>query len=398
MNAVSFVTVKEKLKLYKKEEEATFIELITLNEYGFELVAQKDLYQIGDKAIYIQPDYNLSDISLFDTFIRPNGEERKSMLGNVNGKPRRIRAKKFNFSKQPNGEPVYSNGILLPMFEVNLYLEETFKNSLNQYSEEQLTEKLCITKYEEEEKSNGGGLKSGISKPFPNGLYKTDENNIHNVWGAIQFPITLSGTEKVDGSSITIGITPNDKEGFICSRNLRKPLTYNKVVGHRTPTFIERIKRYLFRINTDLKIYEEVESDSDFVIYGKTYLELLKGIHETNLVLRGELNGGHLKGSGNKYNPAKNEAPNIKFFGIDIVNESGIAKKLPRAMMKIKANELNLPLVKEVFPPMKFNSRAELIDYCNTYFKDNMIEGIVVRDEYSSFSAKIMNLEYDSKK
>ena len=71
---------------------------------------------------YIQPDYCVSDISLFESFIRPNGDESKSMLGKVEGLPRRIRAKKFTLSKEPNGDPVYSNGILLPYNEVVDYV------------------------------------------------------------------------------------------------------------------------------------------------------------------------------------------------------------------------------------------------------------------------------------
>ena len=42
MNAVQIVTIKEKFPLYKKEELANKVELVTLNENGFELVAQKD--------------------------------------------------------------------------------------------------------------------------------------------------------------------------------------------------------------------------------------------------------------------------------------------------------------------------------------------------------------------
>ena len=123
MSAVQIVTIKNKIPLFKGEEQANAIELIELEEVGYELVANKTLYQIGDKAVLIQPDYNLSDISLFDSFIRPNGDESKSMLGKVGGQARRIRAKKFNLSKVPNGDPVYSNGILLPLSEVITYLQ-----------------------------------------------------------------------------------------------------------------------------------------------------------------------------------------------------------------------------------------------------------------------------------
>ena len=72
--AVSIVTIKNKIPLFKDEEKANRIELIQFEENGFEVVSQKDLYKIGDKAIYIQPDYCVSDISLFDVFIRPNGD------------------------------------------------------------------------------------------------------------------------------------------------------------------------------------------------------------------------------------------------------------------------------------------------------------------------------------
>ena len=44
-----------------------------------------------------------------------------------------------------------------------------------------------------------------------------------------------------------------------------------------------------------------------------------------------------------------------------------------------------------------FKKEEQLIE-CNNYFKDNMIEGIVVRTLDSKFSAKIMNLAYDEKK
>ena len=399
MNPVSIVTIKNKIPLYKGDEQANSIEVIELEEVGFELVANKTLYQIGDKAIYIQPDYCVSDISLFESFIRPNGDESKSMLGKVEGLPRRIRAKKFTLSKEPNGDPVYSNGILLPLIDVILFLKIE-KTGGDLYTIN-LTEKLGITKYEEPEPVSKSGLRSGQTEgKFPEGLYKTDEENINNLWNHIEnkigYPVTLVGTEKVDGSSITIGITPKIPEGFICSRNLRKKLTIKKVVGRREPTFWEIFKSW-FEIKTDLNIYQEMENDDDFVRYGKPYLDLLINSGETNLIFRGELNGGKLKGSGNKNNPASKEQPNIKIFGLDKINEYGEAEKVPYLLFKTECEKAGVPLVKEVFNK-KFNSKEELLNECNNYFKTNMIEGIVVRTVDSKFSAKVMNLEYDSKK
>ena len=404
-SAVSIVTVKNKIPLYKGDEQANSIEVIELEEVGFELVANKTLYQIGDKAIYIQPDYCVSDIPLFESFIRPNGDESKSMLGKVEGLPRRIRAKKFTLSKELNGDPVYSNGILLPYYEVQEYLYHSnnikHKDTYLEDIEEKLTEKLGIIKYEEPEPVSKSGLKSGQTEgKFPEGLYKTDEENINNLWNHIEnkigYPVTLVGTEKVDGSSITIGITPKIPEGFICSRNLRKKLTIKKIVGQRDMTFWETIK-FFFGKNIDTNIYEEVENDDDFVRYGKPYLDLLINSGETNLIFRGELNGGKLKGSGNKNNPASKEQANIKVFGLDRINEYGEAEKIPYLLFKTECEKAGVPLVKEVFNK-EFNSKEELLAECNNYFKTNTIEGIVVRTVDSKFSAKVMNLEYDSKK
>ena len=405
MNPVSIVKIKNKIPLYKGDEQANSIEVIELEEVGFELVANKTLYQIGDRAVYIQPDYCVSDIPLFESFIRPNGDESKSMLGKIEGLPRRIRAKKFTLSKEPNGDPVYSNGILLPLNEVENYLSEEytgkdlFRQIYKDNKEDTLTKYLGITKYEEPDPVSKSGLRSGQTEgKFPEGIYKTDEENINNLWNHIEkkigYPVTLVGTEKVDGSSITIGITPKIPEGFICSRNLRKKLTIKKVTGRRTKKWYEKL---MFWTNPDLNLYTEVENDDDFVKYGKPYLDLLIDSGETNLIFRGELNGGKLKGSGNKNNPASKEQANIKVFGLDKINEYGEAEKIPYLLFKTECEKAGVPLVKEVFNK-EFNSKEELLTECNNYFKENMIEGIVVRTLDSKFSAKVMNLEYDSKK
>ena len=43
---IHVVTIKDKIQLYKGEEPANAIELIILEEFGFTLVSQKDLYQV----------------------------------------------------------------------------------------------------------------------------------------------------------------------------------------------------------------------------------------------------------------------------------------------------------------------------------------------------------------
>lgn len=410
MNPVSIVTIKNKIPLFKGEEEASSIELIELEEVGYELVANKSLYKIGDKAVLIQPDYNLSDISLFESFLRPNGQENKSMLGKVEGLPRRIRAKKFTLSKQSNGDPVYSNGILLPWKEVQAYLDAN-KSSIYKLSlflnDLDLTKELGITKYEEPEIGGfgkGGARVGQIGGKFPEGVYKTDEENINNLWNHVEshigYPVTLIGTEKIDGSSITIGV--KDGKGFICSRNINKKLTINKLTGYRNKTIWESIKMWL-GYKLDLGIYEETCNDDDLVKYGKPYLDVMLKYPMENWILRGELSGGSLKGSGNKNNPASKDKVNIKFFGLDIYHNNLSVRVSDEKFREVlfflseTPERLSFEKVKTVFM-QPFVSKEHLLTVSDKYFKENMIEGIVVRTLDSSFSAKVMNLEYDSKK
>ena len=70
---------------------------------------------------------------------------------------------------------------------------------------------------------------------------------------------------------------------------------------------------------------------------------------------------------------------------------------MPYRQFKLEAEHLGFTTVKEVFVK-EFNSKEEILQECNQYFKENMIEGIVVRTLDSKFSAKIMNLHYDSMK
>ena len=397
MNPVSIVTIKSKIPLYKGDDAAASIELIELEEVGFELVANKSLYKVGDSAIYIQPDYCLSDIEIFESFLRPGGQENKSMLGKVTNLPRRMRAKKFTLSKEPNGDPVYSNGILLPYDDVCNYLTKINKEKTVYLHSLDLTNLLGITKYDEPEPGSQGIKNGQTAGTFPKGLYKTDEDNINNNWNRIEkelgYPITLVGSEKIDGSSITIGVTPQKPNGFICSRNLEKRLVEIKVTGRRKKTLLETI---MFWDEPNLNIYSEIPSTDDFVKAGLPYLQKIKKTGYSNTILRGELNGGKAKGSGNKNNPANKEPMNIKFFGTDYMKD-GIAVKDSYDEFVLTMDLLKFPKVKTVFKK-EFNSRQEIEKECNDYFKENKIEGIVIRSEDSKFSVKFMNLEYDSKK
>jgi hypothetical protein len=215
------------------------------------------------------------------------------------------------------------------------------------------------------------------------------------LWKYINYPTDLVGSLKVDGSSITIWY--KNGEYGIASRNLSKPLTIKKIVGRRELNLFDKVLMF-FGKKIDLNITEEVESDSDFVKAGKPYLDKLVNYckeNNLNIALRGELNGGQAKGSGNKNNPASKEALNIKFFGADWYDFN--TSKMSYLHFKELMEKLDFPRCKEIFN-QTFNSKEELVNVCETYFEKNMVEGIVVRNMDSTTSFKYMNKEYDSKK
>lgn len=373
---IHIVTIKEKIQLYKGEEPANAIELLTLEEFGFELISAKDRFQVGDKAILIEPDYNLPDNNpLFSDWVAPNGDPKKSKLGSHN----RIRAVKFNLHRG-DGMPVYSNGILLTYNEVFKYIPNS--THFNQ---------LGIYKYEAPERNNGSTGKAGASREFPQGLYKTDEVNFNKVnW---TFPMQLIGTQKLDGSSISILV--KDGIGKICSRNLEKPLTYQKQIG-----FDKSWKSWFWSLfGYSRAIYQEVESESEFVRVGKPYLDkLVKYCTERKLsvALRGELVGqGASNGSGNKNNPHTKVDPTIYFYGADWFFSN--AERMPHEdyINLVVALGFQHPTI--VFNQV-FESREELLKACEEHFSKNMIEGIVVRSLDGKFSSKVMSLSYDARK
>jgi len=383
--AVHIYTVKAKIPLFKGEEQANSIEYIELEEVGNRIVAAKDLHTIGDKVVFIEPDYSLPDTPIFDNFHRPYGDPKKSLLGS-NG---RIKAKKFTLHTG-DGMPIYSYGIILPYHEVTDFV----KGSL---TDKNLTEVLGIFKYEEPEdgpKSHGLKVNGGSRKPSD--LYKTDEEDINNLWKSIKFPIQLTGRVKEDGSSITIWYKNNNYG--VCSREMSKPLIINKVVGHRKATLWEHIKSW-FGYIPDLRIYHTQENDDMFVKHGKPYLDKLVEYCKANniygIALRGELRGSGAKGSGNKNNPASKLPTDIRWYGVDDYTQD--AKKKNENEFNHVMEQLNFAPCEHVFTET-FTSREHLESRCNEYFSSYLCEGVVVRNFDHSFSAKIMNMDYDAKK
>lgn len=423
VNIVEIVTITNLVPVFKEGAEANAIQVAKFSfdnggECGFNVIAQKGLYEIGSKAIYIQPDYCLSENELFNSFIAPGGDPKKSRLGKQN----RIRAIKFNFSFEGSNDPIYSNGILMPLSEVKDFLNKDIESI-------DLAEELGVTKYEEPETA-GSGL---IAGEFPSFMYKTDEQNINNIVdhvkkiiseGQVEFGITI----KRDGSSHTTYFKKEgeDYKSGVCSRSQEKKmdqtfvteyLDEDKNVYHRyfdkdtmsKGWFCDELSQ--FRQDDEMDGFEAVTKEvKDSWIELATNSGLLeKGLayckeHGLELAFRGEIIGRGLKGSGNKVNPDANEKQKLVLFGIDDLSE-GFSKRInyssPHNLRDV-ANILGIEYTPVYIA--KFTTYESLCEYCDGLIakekaEGRIIEGVVVRTMYTNdLSCKYMNPEYDAKK
>ena len=393
MSACRIVTISKKIPLFKGKEAANSIILVELAEVGNRIVTGINTFKEGDQGLFIEPDYCLPDSNLFSEFHSPGGDPKKSKLG----KDGRIKAVKFNLHTG-DGKPIYSYGILIPLNG------DTIKDLMYRnidITSEDLDKQLGITKYSPKTFSNS--LEG--SRNFPKGMYKTDEININNLWNDIEYPITLVGTQKVDDSSITIYSklnTDGTRTNGICSRNLELSPTKMVIIGDREMTLWETIKTW-FGKKVDTKVWEEQPNDNIFIKIGTPYLEELIKTCENygeSIALRGKLVGKESKGSGNKNNPNSTEDTHIKFYGADTF-EGDITVQMGEEDFNDIISFLGFERCHKYFQ-RKFRYKSEIVKLCENIFKKEsskgkVIEGIVLRSPDSSFSAKYMNLEYDSK-
>lgn len=425
------VTVKgfEPLFLKETKEPASNIQYVLLEELGWKIVANKSLYNVGDKAVYVLPDAHLGNIPLFESFIAPNGNKNKSRLGANN----RVKAVPFNSFVDSKGNKVFSNGILIPLNEILEYL------NVNTIEGIDLDTSLSITKPNEEDYGEGDDAGN-----LPSGLSKSDEINIEVLSETIDYSEELVLTLKVDGSSAFLALKPNiDEELELSIGNRTKSKKIFKI--HETATPFDNplgvgdegrkvCKRSLkpfksgnkvntikgFEINdrgvlcatfeedntlVDITVLCQYESYDYDVLSDSVYVQLLYPLHSKvkdcnrPIALRCEVYGEKLKGSGNKYNPHSKLPKGVVVYGIDEYHQ-GIAEPLPMSEVISLCKQYDLPMVAVIYKGY-FQDKEELLNYCNNYFDNNMVEGLVLR--YSNkttdyLSCKIMNPAYDYKK
>ena len=425
MKPVDIVKIDKIIPIFKNGEPANNIEVARIidlegNSCQFNIIVGKGLYEIGDKAVYIQPDYCIPERELFIEYFAPFGDPKKSKLG----KKGRIRAVKFNFNFENEMDSIYSNGILMklstiPGFDENCDLQEYFG----------------VIKYVSNESfgSNNNGL---IKGDLPYFLYETDETRIEYLKEHIDKCYNekhiLSFSVKRDGSSISLffkkdNINPSEYIFGVCSRNQEKKLEQEYISGYKDDDIIihpyiikeTREKGWFndltqkFYSDDDVQQFEPVITvvKDSWVDTTKKYGYLDKLIdyckkYNVQLALRGELVGayGGSKGSGNKLNPDAKGDGKVIWFGVDSL-ESGTAKRIhygEEHNLKKICEELELEYTQEIFEGVF--AYDDIIKFCDEYFKKikdesgQIIEGIVIRSKYSNvLSCKYLNNEYDSK-
>lgn len=184
------------------------IELVKVG--GWNVVAQKGLYEVGDLAVYCEIDSWIPHS--IAPFLTQDGHYPKVYNG-VEGQ--RLKTKKLR--------GVYSQGLLLPISEI--WKEESksyFAMDLPPVVEgTDVTDFLGIQKWEKPLPAELRGMARGN---FPSFIPKTDEERVQNLTKVLPnyYGKSFEVTEKLHGSSMTMYIYKHEEELIygVCSRNI----------------------------------------------------------------------------------------------------------------------------------------------------------------------------------
>lgn len=431
MKVVDLVYVYELIPIYKEGVEANSIQVARIkdkegNSCQFNIVVGKGLYNIGDKVIYIMPDYTIPNTKTFKEYYAPGGDEKKSKLGRKG----RIRAIKFNFQFYGESNPIYSNGILIPLAEINSLIGEDEYHKFQDMTLN-LQELLGVEKYVADDNSGNSSASGLTSGDRPSFLYETDETRMEmlksHIEKCFQEGEVFGFTLKRDGSSISeffkLELDNTERVG-ICSRKLEKKLLQEYVSCYKDgenilhPYFNKETQENgwfndttkKFYTNEEVKQFEPVvtevrdnwvDTDKKFGYLSKLTEYCRK--YNTQLCLRGELIGGGIQGK-NINLDSKGEVK-VVWFGIDDLTPgftTRINYSQEHNLVKV-CEELDFEYTKELWEGNY--SYDEIIKLCEEYFAKvksetgQLVEGIVIRTKYSNkASFKYLNPEYDSKK
>ena len=279
---------------------------------GWWCIVQKNIFNVGDKALYIEVDSRV-----------PSNDKRFEFL-----EKRHYKVKTLKMCK------VYSQGLIMPLSD--------FPELKDKEIHEDVTKLLGITYYVEEDnarkaKSNPNekynrmaarhrnlakkswfkwlmkrlwgrkllfvflGNSKDKPKQFPNWIKKTDEDRIENVMWMLDDKEPYVVTEKIDGTSTTVFLdTTGKKPDFgVCSRNVRQ--------------MDENQENYVSQMNDCPNVYWEM-------VFKYNMEDALKKIAKEytvdRVVLQGETYGLAVQGNKYKLDERRFAAFNLVFDGI----------------------------------------------------------------------------------
>lgn len=270
---------------------------------GWQCVVKKGEFKKGDKVIYFEIDSFLPIREEFE-FLRASSFRK---MGETEG----FRLRSIRLRKE------ISQGLVLPISLLNGV--EGVQGEIG----EDVTEKLNVQKWEPPIPTQLQGV---IKGNFPSWISKTDQERVQNIWRNIESfekTIEFEVTEKLDGSSVTIG--KRDEELVVCSRNL------------------------------SLKLGEENDNNS-FVRCAKNnnYLTALEK-YSQNVAVQGELCGPGIQG--NPYNLSENR---MFVFDVWLVDEGRYADRYERLNVLDDLRELGANV--EEIPVLNFRFLPDTLD------------------------------------
>lgn len=279
---------------------------------GWWCIVQKDVFNVGDKALYIEVDSRV-----------PSNDKRFEFL-----EKRHYKVKTLKMCK------VYSQGLIMPLSD--------FPELKDKKIHEDVTKLLGITYYVEEDnarkaKSNPNekynrmaarhrnlakkpwfkwlmkrlwgrkllfvflGNAKDKPKQFPSWIKKTDEDRIENVMWMLDDKEPYVITEKIDGTSTTVFLdTTGKKPDFgVCSRNVRQ--------------MDENQENYVSQMNDCPNVYWEMVFKYNME---DTLKNIAKEYKVDRVVLQGETYGLAVQGNKYKLDERRFAAFNLVFDGV----------------------------------------------------------------------------------
>lgn len=406
----------EEVVSIKPIEGADNIELIQV--LGWQLVAAKDEFKVGDLCVYIEIDSQVPETDERFKFLSKKSWKVKTMkLGkfNVISQGLALQVGLFPEIKNPEiGQDVTSElGITKIQTEEDIRLAKEEKRLTKQDKDAIIAKKFSIA-YRKHKKFFESKLGKKLAKKkfwrrffgwlwcnnsalkeneFPKWIKKTDEERVENLPWVLSYDKLLIATEKVDGTSTTFAIRYKGKkykhfEYYVCSRNVRQS---NLDMDDETNVYWQMFKKYNI---------------------GEVLQSLAKELKCEVVILQGETFG-----AGIQANPYK--LKDVRFMGYNLIIGKTLSKKLRELAIlhenyvivgDVLQRRLDSILASEMLKKYKIDWVPILSTSCelpNTIEEvkdaatgnsmintDVLREGIVYRSLYDNISFKNVSREY----